>query len=263
MSNAESGQSNAGFYQEITESQGTHADAVRAGQLASLGELAAGVAHEINNPINGIINYAQILVNKSGECSEERDIARRIIKEGNRIAGIVSNLLFFARDTGGKKENAFIHEIISDTLALTEAQINKDGIKVIVSIPERLPHVYGQAQELEQVFLNIVINARYSLNQKYCGAHEDKILMISAKEITVEKYSYVQIVFHDRGVGIPAVLMDKIMNPFFTTKPNGSGTGLGLSISHGIISNHGGAMTVESIEGEFAKVEIKVPSGAK
>jgi signal transduction histidine kinase len=244
---------------EIREREMAEAEALRAGHLAALGELAAGVAHEINNPINGIINYAEILANESREGSKEHDILIRIIKEGERIANIVMNLLSFARDSREKKHPVHLHEIINDALALTEIQLIKDGIRLKVDVPVNLPEIVAQPQQIQQVVLNIISNARYALNQKYQEADEDNILEITGKEISVDNVPYIQITFYDKGTGIPAAIQDKVMNPFFTTKPNRIGTGLGLSISHGVINDHRGRINIKSAEGEFTKVTIELP----
>ena len=245
---------------EIMKRRSVEAEAVRAGHLAALGELAAGVAHEINNPINGIINYTQILANRSKRGSKEHDIADRIIKESNRIAGIVSNLLSFARDRKDEKIPTGIQDVLSDSLSLTETQIRKEGIRLKVDIPSNLPAVSAQPQQLEQVFLNIISNARYALNRKYPGRDENKILEIRGEKATLDNQRHIRIIFHDRGTGIKNEILDKIINPFFSTKSADKGTGLGLSISHGIISNHGGKLIIESIEGEFTKVIIELPA---
>jgi C4-dicarboxylate-specific signal transduction histidine kinase len=232
---------------EITERKRVEAESIHTSHLVALGELSAGVAHEINNPINGIINYAQILANKSPQGSREKDIACRVIKESDRIAGIVSCLLSFSRTVNTAKEHVHILDIMSDSLALTQAQIRNDGIDLNIDIPESIPEIIGQPQQIQQVFLNIISNARYALNQKYPGADKNKILSITAKEVSLSNQSYVQISFYDSGHGIKAGLLDKIMNPFFTNKPKGAGTGLGLSISHGIINDHGGRIMVDSV----------------
>lgn len=245
--------------EEITDRRAAEAETIRAGQLAALGELAAGVAHEINNPINGIINYAQMLLNKGIPDSKDQDLAARIIKESDRIAHIVRSLLSFARAGKEEKYPVNIHEIMSETLGLTETQLKKDGIKLEIDIPVNLPRIIAQPQQLEQVFLNIISNARYALNQKYPGEHKNKILEIRSGERMIGKSPYVRISFNDRGTGIPGALLDKVMNPFYSTKPSNIGTGLGLSISHSIIKNHGGKLTIDSVEGEFTKVIIELP----
>jgi signal transduction histidine kinase len=232
---------------------------IRTSHLASIGELAAGVAHEINNPINGIINYAQILSNKSPLGTSERDISSRIIKEGNRIAMIVSNLLSFACERKGGKVPANISDVLSNGIALTETQLKKDRIKIMVNIPPVIPTVAAQPQQLEQVFLNILSNSRYALNHKYEGKFDNKIIDIKVKTVSIKDKSFMQIVIFDNGIGIPQNIMNKIMNPFFSTKPSNVGTGLGLSISHGIISDHSGKLYVDSKENEYTKVVIELP----
>ncbi len=244
---------------DITEKVNLEREAERSRHLTLIGELAAGVAHEINNPITGIINCAQILLNKSSEGSREKDLAGRIIKEGDRIANIVSKLLSFARPGGEEKKITSVHEIISDTLILMEKQLKKDYVMVKLDISENLPEIFANSQEIQQVFMNIISNARYALNQKYEREHENKILEILGEKITINKQSYVKITFYDHGIGIPAHIKDKIMNPFFTTKPLGEGTGLGLSISQGIIHDHNGKITIDSAEGEYTKIIIILP----
>ena len=247
---------------EIRDRKLAEAEAIRTSQLASVGELAAGVAHEINNPINGIINYSQILSNNSVKGSKEKDIASRIIKEGDRISKIVANLLGFARTTDKIKGSVSISEILSETLSLTGAQMKKDGIKLVVDIQTDLPGIIAHRQQIEQVFLNIISNARYVLNQKYPGTHNHKCLEILGQTVTIDNNPYIRIVFYDHGSGIPENIKDKIMNPFFTTKPTGHGTGLGLSISHGIIKDHSGKLTFDSVEGEYTKVILDLPQNS-
>lgn len=250
-----------GIFWDITEKVALQMEAIRSRHLASVGELAAGVAHEINNPITGIINCAQILVNKSQKGSKEQDVAGRIVKEGKRIATIVKSLLYFARP-GDKREqkcHAHVYEILSDTLVLTEAQLKKDGITLIQQVSQKLPEIIARPQQIQQVFLNILSNARYALNCKYHGKHENKILEIRANEITMDNCPYVVVTFLDRGTGIPASVVDKVVNPFFTTKPRGKGTGLGLSISHSIVSDHGGKLLIDTVEGELTKVSVVLP----
>ncbi|MBI5057927.1 MAG: PAS domain S-box protein [Nitrospirae bacterium] len=248
---------------DITEIKRAEAEAIRAGHLAALGELAAGVAHEINNPINGILNYSEIIANKSSPGSKEHDIAGRIIKEGDRIANIVRNLLSFTRNTNDEKYPARINDMLSEILAMTETQLKKDGIKLKVGVPGELPAVFVITQQIEQVFLNIISNARYALNQKYPKPHKNKILEITGQSVSVNHKPHVRINFHDRGTGIPQEIMEKVMNPFFSTKPANVGTGLGLSISHSIIANHNGNIRLISVKDKFTKVVLELPVNPK
>jgi PAS domain S-box-containing protein len=250
---------NERLVKESNERKHAEAEALRASQLAALGELSAGVAHEINNPINGIINYSQILLNICDPESKEYDLAKRIIKESDRIANIVGNLLSFARKRDDEKTSVNVQDVINDSIALTEAQLKKDGINLKVSMPSELPEITANFQQIQQIFLNVISNARYALNQRYPGTHENKVLEICSKEATIDDHPYIQVTFKDRGTGIPAEIIDKILHPFFTTKRSNMGTGLGLSISHGIISDHGGSLEINSVEGKFTEIVIRLP----
>ena len=244
---------------DVTEKKASTAAFMRAEQLAALGELAAGVAHEINNPINGIINYAQILANKTEAGDQVHEIAARLIKEGDRIARIVEGLLSFARRRHEDKAVISIDEILSDSMALTAAQLRKDNITVNIDLPVDLPDIKAQAHEIEQVFVNIISNARHALNEKRPGPHDDKILEISARPMTSKGNPFVQVGFKDYGCGIPPDVLDKVMNPFFSTKTEGKRTGLGLSISLGIVQDHGGRLLIESEAGRYTKVVMELP----
>ncbi len=245
---------------DITEKRTLQAEQMRSNHLASIGELAAGVAHEINNPINGIINYAQIIVNSAAPESREYDIATRIIKEGGRISFIVTSLLSFARERKEEKRPVLVRHVLSDALALTETVLKKSGITLKADIDPNIPLIKVHAQQIQQVFLNIINNARYALEQKYPQADPDKVLLITATETVVNEEPFVQIVLEDHGTGIPEPNINKVMNPFYTTKPVGIGTGLGLSISHGIILDHNGRLSVESEEGAYTRIIVSLPA---
>ena len=236
-------------------------ETMRAGHLASIGELAAGVAHEINNPVNSIINFAQIMIDevKKGESTTD-EIPARIIKEGDRVATIVRSLLSFARENKKEKKPIDVLEVIDEVLALTETQIIKDGINLTIDFPEELHKTLADFQQIEQVFLNILNNARYALNQRYPNAHPKKNLIIHGIPETEDDTLYLAITFIDYGTGIPSSILDKIYNPFFSTKPSGIGTGLGLAISHGIITDHGGRLDLESKYGDYTKVTVMLPA---
>ncbi len=244
---------------DITEKKNLQAEAIRVGHLASLGELAAGVAHEINNPITGIISIAEIITDKFQELGQDKTIPQRIINEGERIGTIVKNLLSFARDKKEEYSPADIDNILKSTLELVEKQILKDGIKISVNIPSDIPQILARSQEIQQVFLNIISNARYALQKKYPKPNENKILEINGEIIETGGEIQVRLTFFDNGSGISRDLLDRVANPFFSTKPQGEGTGLGLSISHGIIKDHGGNLLFESKIDEYTKVIIDLP----
>jgi C4-dicarboxylate-specific signal transduction histidine kinase len=248
---------------DITEKITLQAETLRASHLASIGELAAGVAHEINNPINGIINYARILSNRSVKGGADNDVAERIGKEGRRIAGIVKSLLSFARDGKEEKKPVTLAGILRESLTLMESQMRREGIQVRIDIPPDLPEITANQQQIQQVFMNIINNAQYALSRKFPGEHEDKALDINCEEVATDDGPFVRIIFHDRGTGIAPDALDKIINPFFSTKPKGEGTGLGLSISHGIVADHGGRLDVKSVQGAYTKVQIDLPAGGR
>jgi signal transduction histidine kinase len=246
-------------YRDITDKKLLQAETARAGQLASIGELAAGVAHEINNPINGIINCAQLLIDESEGGGGQAEISERIIKAGSRIAMIVRNLLSFARDHEDEPQSVTVQSILSDCLDLTETQLRKDGIDLKVYIPDDIPKVRVRSHQIQQVFLNIISNSRYALNHKTTVSRENKVIDIKSKLVNSDDKKYVRLIFYDNGTGIPADIFDRICDPFFSSKPHGEGTGLGLSISHSIIRDHGGRLNFDSVEGDYTRVLVDFP----
>ena len=232
-------------------------------KLLSVGALAAGVAHEINNPINSIINLAQIIYNDSKESSSGHDIATRIIKEGGRIARIVSSLLTFSRKGKDNKTPCAAHDILAETLSLTEAQMRKEEIDLLLDIPENIPIITVQKQQIQQVFLNIINNSQYALNRKFPKKDGEKRIKITCLSNVTGGKSFLRIIFFDNGIGIPKDIISNIFNPFFTTKPVGAGTGLGLSICQEIINNHNGRLRIESREGQFTRIVIDLPAEGK
>jgi len=243
---------------DLTEEEQMKAEAMRAAQLASVGELAAGVAHEINNPINGIINYAQIILDDPYN-SENIDNLHRIIKEGKRIAGIVSNLLDFARRNEDTQAPVILQEIIINCIDLINHQLKKDSIILELNIPETLPLIMCNSQQIQQVLLNILSNARYALNDRYPGVNPNKRITIEGGQINLKHKSYIRLTITDQGTGIEQDIMNRLFDPFFSTKPSGEGTGLGLSISHGLILENNGFLRISSELGHSTTVIIDLP----
>jgi len=236
------------------EREEARTEAMRLGHLASLGDLAAYMAHEINNPVGGIINYAELL--QKEENSGE--LPARIIREAHRIASLVRGLLGFARRDERRIAAVNMAEALNEALLLAGGSLRKAGIEVETDLSRGLPPVAANQQKLEQVFLNVLANARYALQEKG-GSQPDRRLAVGAEEIAIDGDFRLRIIFRDNGPGIPANLLDRIFEPFFTTKPKGAGTGIGLTISRGIIAEFGGAMALESVEGEGTTVTIDLP----
>jgi len=247
------------YLRDITEAKASHAAAVQSEQLAAIGALAAGVAHEINNPINGIINYGQMILDKERKLSEIQSISGRIVKEGDRIARIVASLLSYARRGAQEETATSVEELLTESLTLIGAQMKKEAITLEVRYADNLPRVFCVPQEIQQVFLNLIGNARDALNRKFLDRQGEKRIEIVADIDESSGNRWVRIAIRDNGSGIPESIREKIMIPFFTTKPKGKGTGLGLSISQDIISSNGGLLTIESEVGHSTTVEVRLP----
>ena len=247
------------YLRDITDTKASHAAAVQAEQLAAIGALAAGVAHEINNPINGIINYAQIIIDKERDPRKIRDIGERIVKEGDRIARIVASLLSYARRGIQEETTTSVEALVTESLTLIGAQMKKEAIALDVRFAANLPPVFCIPQGIQQVFLNIISNARDAMNRKFPDNNGNKRLEIFADIDESDGKRWVRVAFRDNGTGISNDIRDKIMKPFFSTKPKGKGTGLGLSISRDIVAENGGELTVESEIGCSTTVNVRLP----
>jgi PAS domain S-box-containing protein len=227
-------------------------------KLASIGELSAGVAHEINNPLNGIINFAQLLKDEETPRSEfERQMIDGIIDEGERIAQIVRGLLTFARAETHELRQVHFAESIKTSIALFGHQFEKDGITVKIDLDPDLPLVRADASRLRQVVLNLISNAYHALKTKQVDPNEGKLFRITARRAG-KNDELVRIEFYDNGVGIKRKDLGKVFDPFFTTRRETGGTGLGLSVSFGIIRDFGGTIKVESEEGKFTRFIIEL-----
>ena len=250
-----------GIDRDITERKNLEAHTLRTRHLVAIGELAAGVAHEINNPINGIINYAQILVDDASASGVNPEIPQRIIKEGERIADIVKNLLYFSRQSKAEKNPVSAHLVLEDSLALFSAQFRKEEIHVTIDIPDDIPDFLANRQQIQQVFMNILSNSRHALQGNPDSLNRKKQIDITARTTELKGVKMVIISFHDTGKGITPSMLERIFDPFFTTKAVGEGTGLGLSISYGIVKDHGGNLIIESEPGEYTRATVYLPAG--
>lgn len=229
-------------------------------KLESIGVLAGGVAHEINNPVSGIINYAQLIAEADGAGPDIVEFSGEIIKEGHRIADIVKNLLKFARQEKQTHSLAQINDIINETLLLIRTIIRTDRIALDVSLAPNLPSVKCRSQQIQQVLMNLITNARDALNARYKEEHEDKcVLLSSASFLRADGSEWVRVTVEDHGSGIPDEVKDKMFDPFFTTKARGEGTGLGLSISHGIVLDHHGQLYFESEPDQYTRAILELP----
>lgn len=241
-----------------------HHKALRSVNLATIGELATGVAHEINNPINGIINYGQMLHDRLKTAdAASADLAERIMREGRRISKIVRNLLGLARHDDKSRIATTLAGELEAVLTLTRAQLRREGVALSVDVDPDPPPVLANPYQVQQILHNLIQNARYALVQKAAMAGSGKELQISLHPQRDSGGNYLRITVTDNGVGIPAKLLGRVSEPFFTTKPVGAGTGLGLSICREILSDHGGRLSIESEEGVFTRVHVDLPTSGE
>jgi PAS domain S-box-containing protein len=228
-------------------------------KLEAIGTLAGGVAHEINNPINGIMNYAQLIYDESDKSTETAEYSKEIIHETERISTIVKNLLQFSRHEKQSHSYASIYDIINQTLSLVNTIIKKDQIKLVIELDEGLPDIKCRSQQIQQVIMNLLTNARDALNERYPGYNENKIIRLSCSLFENDGRRWLRLTVLDNGCGIPEELKDRVFEPFFSTKPKEIGTGLGLSISYGIVNDHHGSISFESATGEYTKCILVLP----
>lgn len=233
----------------------------QASKLASIGELSAGVAHEINNPLNGIVNFAQLLKDDNVARNDvERQMIDGIIEEGDRIAKIVRNLLTFARQDPHQPKQVDILEVVNNSVSLFGHKLSKDGISVEINITPDVWPVLADASRLRQVVVNMISNAHHALKSK---AVDGKLFRISARNVEVAGEKKVRLEFFDNGTGIKRETMSRVFDPFFTTRRDSGGTGLGLSLSFGIIRDYGGTITVDSQENNFTLFAVELPAAAR
>lgn len=237
---------------DLTDRKEMQAKLSQTERLAAVGELAAGVAHEVNNPINTIINSAQLL--KDGDDSTDHCTA--IMEEGMRIAEIVRDLLQFARDDRDRPQSTSIPEVIERTMRLMGENFKRHGIRFELLMPMELPHVKSRPQQLQQVLLNLLINAKDALLQE--PRKDPRTVQVSATP-THGEVPGVMLTVRDNGPGIPPALGTRIFEPFVTTKRARGGTGLGLPISKSIIEGYGGTIDVTSMPEHYTEFRVWLP----
>jgi len=248
------------YGRDVTEHRKMEAHMRQQQKLESIGTLASGVAHEINNPINGIMNYAQLLGDRLPTDSPLRQYADDILKETDRVALIARNLLAFARNEKQSHSPARLKDIVDAALSLIQAVFRHDNIVLETDVPADLPRVNCRSHQIQQVLMNLLTNARDALNERYAGAGPNKVLRITARELDRNGQKWIRTTVEDRGTGIASVVMANVFDPFFTTKSQGMGTGLGLSISHGIVTEHDGNILIESEIGQYTRVHVDLPA---
>jgi two-component system NtrC family sensor kinase len=236
-------------FADITEQKKQTERLMMTDRLASLGELASGTAHELNNPLTSIIGFSQLLLEKKVPDDIREDL-KLINNEAQRAASVTKNLLTFARKHAPVKQPTQINNVIEDVLKLRTYEHKANNIEVERKLALDLPEIMVDYFQMQQVFMNIIINAEYFMIK----AHNKGTLTITTKK----QSDTVMISFADDGPGIPPENLRRIFDPFFTTKEAGKGTGLGLSICHGIVTEHGGQIYARSQLGKGATIFVEL-----
>src|SRR5258706_345678 len=239
---------------DVTDQKMLQEQLIQSEKMSAIGQLVSGVAHELNNPLAGISAFAQLLLAEKRFPPDQRTAAETIYSEARRASRIVQNLLTFARQHKAEKVSTAINQVLDDTLELRGYELRVRGIDVRREYDESIPDTMADAHQLQQVFLNLITNAEQAMEQREGHHHR---LTVSTRR----SGDAIRIEVEDTGAGIPANLIERIFNPFFTTKPTGSGTGLGLSISLGIVREHEGKIWAEnsSQSGAGARFVVEIP----
>ena len=247
-----------GFFYDISDRKKLLREYQRSAQLAALGTVAAGVAHEINNPIQGIINYATMIVSTPDKTDRVSDFSQRIINEGNRVAKITRELLQYARDNRGDFSLVNILEPITAAVSLLKYKMQQNRIEVLLELPATPVVMRVHPQWIQQVVVNLIDNACDALREKGGGKQSRPIEVYGRVEASGGEQEFVLDVL-DYGIGIPADLVARVQDVFFTTKQESKGTGLGLAIITDIVSKHHGTLNIDSEHGQFTKVTVRLP----
>jgi hypothetical protein len=242
------------IFDDVTEREDLERRLVQADKLSSIGLLAAGVAHEVNTPLAVISTYAQMLAKQVIGDEQKTKLLDKIAKQTFRASEIVNSLLNFSRTSGADFELLDLNRVIRETLSLLEHQLQKHAIQVVTELQEDLPPVRGNAGKLQQVFLNLLLNARDAMSELPPGAPRRLTLR------TRQGRSAVEVEVADSGPGISRDQLPRIFDPFFTTKGARKGTGLGLSVSYGIVEEHGGVIEADSVPGQGATFRLEFPA---
>ncbi|MCM3022616.1 GAF domain-containing sensor histidine kinase [Heyndrickxia ginsengihumi] len=241
------------YIKDVTAKRKMEAQLVHSGKLAAIGEMAAGVAHELNNPLTAIMGNAQLLLRKQ---HFDDKLLEGIYECGKRSKNIIRNLLTFSRQEEFFFEKFSVNEAILLALSLVGNQIQKQAIDIETKLDESLPLIEGSCQQIGQIILNLLLNAKDALED--CGRSNKKIVIQTSIE-KINGADAIAVMVQDNGSGIKEAVLTEIFHPFFTTKNAATGTGLGLSVSLGIAEAHGGTLKADSVFGKGSTFKLILP----
>lgn len=239
-----------GILKDISSRRWMERQLLQADKLASLGQLSAGVAHEINNPLGLILGYTQLLLRDLEPQGQVAQDLKVIEKHAQHCKRIVEDLLKFSRSSGTTKTQQDINGLLQEVLAVVKSKFQVEKVKVVEELDQEIPRLTVDGDKMKQVFMNLLMNARQSITGE--GT-------ITVRTLLNRRKDKVLVSFQDTGCGIPREIMHRIFDPFFTTKPVGVGTGLGLSVSYGIVRDHEGEIRVETALGKGSTFIVELP----
>jgi len=221
-------------------------------RMIALGQIAGGVAHEVNNPLTTVSGWLQIMLGETAADDKRRGALELVGGEVGRIANIIHHLLSFGRRVPAEEGRVSLNGVLSDVLELVEYQIRSDNIQIVLSLSEDLPPVTGDANQLKQVFLNIIVNARQAMRDGGVLTVTTRVTEDGSGEVTIG----------DTGCGMSPEMTERIFEPFYTTKTEEGGSGIGLFLCRNIARDHGGALAVSSRPGEGSTFILTLPAAA-
>ena len=246
--------------QRTKELRVAEAEVAQGEKLASIGLLASGIAHELNNPLTGVLTFTSLLRQKMPDGSADAEDLDLVIRETRRCASIIRRLLDFAREKVPTEGHVDLNGVIEDVLRFVFNPATLQRIELKRELATDLPKVWGDADMIKQVVLNIVVNATQAIADKGRVVVESRL--IDPRDARDTRGPMVEFSISDTGCGIPETNLKRIFEPFFTSKEVGQGTGLGLSVSYGIVKAHGGSIKVESVVGEGSTFRVRLPTTA-
>ncbi|WP_409175374.1 sensor histidine kinase [Brevibacillus fortis] len=244
---------NSLLFQDVNEKIKIEAQLIQSAKMAAIGEMAAGIAHELNSPLTAILGNSQLLMREMTDAPEA-PLMKDIYQCGVRCKKIIQNLLTFSRQEEYLFSTTSIDEVVEDVLGLIGYQLSVSGLTITREMSEPPLLFHGSRHQIEQVVINLLLNARDAV-----AGRESPHIVIRSFLVQEEDSSYVGLSVYDNGTGICAEQLSQIFQPFFSTKERTKGTGLGLSVSLGIAEAHGGKLFAESVEGEYSKFTMLLP----